>query len=264
MRDNLVSVIMPCFNSENFIEQAIQSVLNQTYQSWELLICDDNSNDDSKNIIKAYEQRESRIKLVNNKFSKGVSGARNSCLEVAKGQFIAFLDSDDQWYSEKLTQQINFMTSNGYSFCFSYYDVTNEKGMFLKQYLAPKVVNRKNILFQNYIGCLTAIYDAKVLGKFYQPNIKKRNDYALWLKILHSNHVSEAYCLEKVTASYRSNQYGLSSSNRFVLLHYYWICLTDFASVNRVYATFLCIPYLLIMLVKKSSPTLYNNLVKRL
>ena len=106
MRDNLVSILMPCFNSQNFIGQSIESVLNQTYQSWELLICDDGSDDGSKYLIQAYEQKDSRIKLVNNKFSKGAPGARNSCLDVAKGQFIAFLDADDLWLPSKLSLQM--------------------------------------------------------------------------------------------------------------------------------------------------------------
>ncbi len=263
MRENLVSIIMPCFNSEKFIGQSIESVLNQTYQSWELLICDDGSDDGSKNLIQAYEQKDSRIKLVNNKFSKGAPGARNSCLDVAEGQFIAFLDADDLWYSEKLTQQIDFMISNNYSFSFSYFDVIDEQGIASHHFLAPKIADRKNMLFSNFIPCLTVVYDAKQLGKFCQPNIKKRNDYALWLKILHSGIVSKAHCLEAVTASYRSHQYGLSSGSKFELLRYYWMCLRNFASVTRMCAIFLSLPYLLIMFVKKSSPDLYNKLVTR-
>jgi teichuronic acid biosynthesis glycosyltransferase TuaG len=155
------------------------------------------------------------------------------------------------------------MTANKYAFCYSYFDVIDEKGMNLCRYLGPKIADKKNMLLFNFIPCLTAIYDAKILGKFYQPNIKKRNDYALWLKILYSSNTSKAYCLEKVTASYRSNQQGLSSGNIFELLGYYWVCLRSYASVNKIYSIFLSVPYLLIMLVKKISPSLYNNLVSR-
>lgn len=264
MRDNLVSVIMPCFNSEHFIENAIKSVLNQTYQLWELIICDDDSDDNSKKLIKEYVKKDSRIKLTENKYSKGASGARNSCLNIAEGQFIAFLDSDDLWHREKLTQQINFMTSNNYFFCFSYFDVINKEGMYLHSWHCPKIANKKNMLLSNFIPCLTAIYDAKRLGKIYQPDIKKRNDYALWLKILNSGQSINAYCLEIVTASYRNSKYGLSSGSKFDLLKYYWKCLIDFGSVSKLSAIFLTFPYLSILFIKKSSPFIYNKLVIRL
>lgn len=90
---DLVSVLMPCFNSEKFIDESIQSIIHQTYANWELLICDDGSDDNSKSIIESYQNVDSRIRLIPNHYSKGASGARNSCLDMAKGRYIAFLDS---------------------------------------------------------------------------------------------------------------------------------------------------------------------------
>lgn len=258
---SLVSIIMPCFNSEKFIGESIESVLSQEYSQWELLVCDDSSIDNSKNIIKSYQKIDSRIKIISNNYSKGAPGARNSCLDVAKGRYIAFLDADDLWYPEKLTQQINFMISNKYHFCFSYCDVVDEQSTYLHQLFSPKIVNKKNVLFSCFLPCLTVIYDAMELGKIYQPNIKKRNDYALWLKILFSDAASEAYCLEKVTASYRKTSYGLSSGSKLELLFYYRMCLIKFASVSKLFAFFLCIPYLAIGFFKKYLPNLYNKLV---
>jgi len=119
---------MPYFNSEKFIEESVQSVIRQSYVHWELLICDDESDDNSKEIIMSFVNLNSRIKLVSNHYSKGAPGARNSCLDEAKGRYIAFLDSDDIWLLEKLDKQLGFMNSNNFSFTYSYYETMNVKG----------------------------------------------------------------------------------------------------------------------------------------
>lgn len=261
MRENLVSIIMPAYNSEKFISDAIKSVVEQDYDIWELIICDDSSEDDTIRICKKWSNIDSRIMLVQNKYGKGAPGARNTSLDQASGQFIAFLDSDDLWHPNKLSLQLNYMAANNCAFSFSYYDVISENGETLYEYHGPKIANRKNMLFCNLIPCLTAIYDSSVIGKVYQPDFKKRNDYALWLKILNSGVVHEARCIPKITASYRRNQYGLSSGNKFELLRYYRKCLTKFSLVSNVGARILSIFYLVIMIIKKKSPTLFNKLI---
>ena len=263
MGTDKVSIIMPSYNVSRFISESIESVIAQTYQNWELLICDDGSTDNSKKIAHDYEALDSRILVINNKYPKGAPGARNSCLDVAGGRYIAFLDADDLWLPSKLDVQIDFMVGNRYSFVYSYHDVISEKGTLLRECFGPKVATRKNMLVSNFIPCLTAMYDSKVLGKVYQPDFRKRNDYALWLKILYSGVVDEAHCLPKVTASYRSNQYGLSSRNKFGLLFYYRQCLTNFTPVSKIGSYFLSICYLSIILVKKMTPSLYNKLVTK-
>lgn len=100
--DPLVSILMPCFNSENYISEAIESVVGQTFESWELLICDDGSVDKAVSLIKHWCRLDSRIKFIANEFCKGAPGARNSCLSQAQGRYIAFLDSDDRWMPTKL------------------------------------------------------------------------------------------------------------------------------------------------------------------
>lgn len=258
-----VSIIMPCFNSETFIEESIKSVINQTYADWELLICDDDSDDNSKSIIKSYQNVDTRIRLITNHYSKGAPGARNSCLDMAKGRYIAFLDSDDIWLPEKLNKQLNFMDEKKSSFSFSYYQTMNEEGIIEGVYKSPRVVGIEKMLLSNFIGCLTAIYDSQVLGKFYQPEIKKRNDYALWLIMFRQKRGLKAHCLTEVTSKYRVNSYGLSS-NKLSAFKYYRICLRKFASLGEIQINLLCGFYLMILLFKKKFPKIYNYFVSKI
>ena len=260
---DLVSIIMPCFNSEKFIEKSIQSVIEQTYVEWELLICDDGSEDNSPEIIKSYQKIDSRIKLIPNLHPKGAPGARNSCLGVSKGRFIAFLDSDDLWLPDKLTLQLDFMRHKNVAFSFSYHCVIDERGEHIASFNAPNRVDAFLMRYSNFIPCLTAMYDTTILGKVVQPNILKRNDFALWLKILHSGDVEYAHCLPVVTAKYRANSYGLSSK-KFDTLRYYNRCLKEFGGLSQVDAALCSVIYLILGFVKAYIRFLYNHLVVRL
>ena len=260
---DLVSIIMPSFNSEKYVGSAIDSVLVQTYDNWELLICDDGSVDNSRLVINSYVELDSRIRLISNYYPKGAPGARNSALEDAQGRYIAFLDSDDIWYSDKLEQQISFMKAGKIAFSYSYNDVMDENGCLLGTYMAPSEVNAKKMKMSNFISCITAVYDCKVLGKISQPQIKKRNDFALWLKILNGKVVETAYCLPKVTARYRVNSYGLSSDKLDSFI-YFQRCLINYGACSRFSAYYYSCIYLVIILIKKKANKFYNWFVRRL
>jgi glycosyltransferase involved in cell wall biosynthesis len=257
---DLVSIIMPAFNSEKFIDESIKSVVDQTYESWELIICSDNSNDNTDSLVKNWCAIDSRIKLVKNTHNKGAPGARNSCLDNAKGRFIAFLDSDDIWLPNKLHLQVNFMLLNKYEFTYSYHEVMNENGKIISRCMAPKLVNIKSMKFSNFIPCLTVIYDASVIGRVYQPDIRKRNDYALWLKILNKKKSLNAFCFKQYTARYRANSYGLSS-NKLTNFKYFYKCLIRYGDCNYFNAFLYSCAYLAIMVFKKKFSSLYNLLV---
>jgi len=259
----LVSIIMPSFNSGRFLSEAIESVIGQTYPNWELIICDDGSIDESESIIQVYETANTKIYSVENAYKKGAPGARNSCLDKASGRYIAFLDSDDFWYPHKLEKQISFMEDRQIAFSYSYHDLMNEQGKFLGSYKAPKKVNSVNMKLSNFIPCLTAVYDTKVLGKVRQPDIKKRNDYALWLKILNSGRVENAFCIPLVTAKYRSNSYGLSN-NKLDSLLYFRRCLELYGNCSRFSAALYSCVYLVLVVVKKKFIRLYNFIVTTL
>lgn len=251
---------MPCFNCENYIDDAISSVVNQDFKNWELIICDDGSKDNSSAKIKSWMIKDIRILSVVNKYQKGAAGARNSCLDFAKGRYIAFLDADDIWYPEKLEVQINLMKKNDIVFTFSDYICINEDSSFMSYVKAPKRVNFNKMLASNFIGCLTAVYDSKYFGKCYQPMIKKRNDYALWLEILGRNKSIYAYSFAKPLGKYRVNSYGLSS-NKVDAMRFHWACIRRYAKSSFIKAIFFSFIYLLIIFIKKYSPNLYNKFI---
>ncbi|GGF68924.1 glycosyltransferase family 2 protein [Wenyingzhuangia marina] len=209
MTQPLVSIITPCYNSESFIKNTIESVLHQSYKNWEMLITDDGSTDNSVKIIETFIAEDPRIKLF--KISNaGAAVARNTSIKNAQGTFIAFLDSDDIWLTKKLEKQINFMLINDYSLSFTSYQRMNEEGTLINEVVkAHHKLNYKNMLSSNKIGCLTAVYNQEKIGKFYMPLIRKRQDYAFWLSILKK--VDFAYGIDEVLATYRIRNFSMSS-----------------------------------------------------
>lgn len=255
-----VSIIMPSFNSGRFISDAIDSVITQTYCDWELLICDDESIDNSVSLINEYAARDGRVKLVERVGKKGAPSARNSCLSEASGRYIAFLDSDDIWYSDKLETQLRFMRETGTPFTFSSYDCMNEEGEILGFVKAPASVNYRYMLLSNFIGCLTVVYDREYFGDVRQPQLRKRNDYAMWLMMMRDNKGMRACGFDGALASYRVNTYGLSS-NKIEALSYYWKCIRGIGRVGVIEGLLLSIVYLLILVIKKSLPNVYNSII---
>lgn len=215
----LVSIITPSYNSEKFISETIESVRQQTYDNFEMIIVDDNSTDNTINIVEQYQKIDFRIKLITLKINGGAGIARNEAIKFASGDFIAFLDSDDIWKQKKLERQISFMQDNQYYFTFTGYETITEDDNNTKSVISVKSeITYKKALYKNPIGCLTAVYNAKALGKFYMPIIRKRQDYALWLKILKKTN---AYGLNESLAIYRVRKESISS-DKLNLLKYEW------------------------------------------
>ena len=213
----LVSIITPSYNSERFISETISSIINQTYINWELLITDDYSEDNTINIIKSFQENDTRIKLFILKSNGGAGLARNNSIRNAKGRYIAFCDSDDQWKIDKIEKQLSFMDRHSLKFTYSSYDVVDEFGSFKSVIEAPKTISYKMLLNNNYVGCLTAIYDRKLLGNLYMNEIRKRQDWALWLHIMKmlktTSGMSESLAIYRV----RSNSI---STNKVEMLKY--------------------------------------------
>ena len=216
----MVSIITPVYNSEAYLSDCINSVLNQNYTDWEHILVDDCSTDGSSRIIKKYASQDSRIiycKLLTN---SGPGIARNKAIEMAKGRYIAFLDCDDIWFPQKLEKQVDFMKKNAFRFTFTSYVHMDESGRYRdKIVIAPKEVSYKSALFKNPIGCLTAMYDSEFYGKQYMPSLRKRQDYALWLKLLKR---SNAYGIQECLAGYRLQKKSVSS-NKLSLIKYEWL-----------------------------------------
>lgn len=199
---SLVSIITPCYNSAKFISATIESVINQSYIHWEMIIVDDFSKDKSVEIISKYTKNNSRIKLISLKQNVGSAEARNIALRAAKGRFIAFLDSDDIWYPNKLEVQIKFMIEHDYPFTFSSYDLISEDGSPKSKIIqVPVSINYHQYLQNTIIGCLTVVIDKEKIGYFEMPNIKSSHDMALWLSLLKRG--INAYGIKDVLASYR-------------------------------------------------------------
>lgn len=219
MKDHgLVSVIMPAYNAEAFIAEAIRSVIQQTYQNWELLVIDDASTDSTLKIIQKYSEKDKRIKIFKNSDNQGTHKARNKGIKAAEGDFIAFLDADDQWKPEKLLKQLEILSSDNISACFSSYDLISENGQFLeKRVEALPVLTYEKLLKANYVGNLTGIYSVKDLGKIYCPNIRKRQDWALWLKVIEEGGPMEG--IQDSLAIYRVRKNSIST-NKLEMLSY--------------------------------------------
>ncbi len=212
--ENLVSIITPNFNSSKYIKQTIDSVLNQTHQNWEWIIVDDNSSDDSTKIITTYKQ-DKRITLFCLEKNSGAAIARNKALELAKGRYITFIDSDDLWLPNFLQETINYLTTNNVELVYTSYKRYDEDlNPYLEDFTGPDKVNYNRLLYNCPIPMLTAIYDSKRIGKIKIPFVDKREDYAMWLNVLKKTPY--AYCIKKPLAIYRIRK-GSYSRNKLLM-----------------------------------------------
>lgn len=206
---DLVSIIMPSYNTAPYIKETIQSVLDQTYTNWELIIVDDCSTDNTEEVLATIN--DSRIRYFKNEKNSGAAVSRNKALRAAKGQWIAFLDSDDLWMSEKLEKQINFMKKNGYSFSYTNYEEIdvdgNKTGIKIT---GPKRITKTGMFNYCWPGCLTVMFDADKIGLIQIEDIKKNNDYAMWLKVCQK---ADCYLLDEYLAQYRKGRAGSVSTH---------------------------------------------------
>jgi len=214
-----VSVITPCHNAEKWIEAAIQSVLKQSFQDFEIIVVDDCSTDNSRNLVKSLINKDDRIKLIPLQKSSGASAARNTALNTAKGRYIAFLDADDIWFRNKLEAQITFMRQGKHALSFSAYEKINDQGRLIGELGVPERINYRTLLKTNVIGCLTAVYDSDYFGKIKMPLLERRHDFALWLNLL--KQVDFAYGINTPLAQYRIHHNTLSS-NKLTASLYTW------------------------------------------
>lgn len=215
--DSLVSIIMPCYNCSEFISDTILSVINQTYKNWELIIVDDCSTDESIAKIEAYN--DDRIKIFRNDKNSGAAYSRNVAIKNAKGRWIAFLDSDDIWTYNKLEVQLDYMQEYDKSFTCTIYGKITETGEILDKIIDNANIRTYDELLKNCPGNLTVMYDAKSLGKIYAYDIKRRNDYALWFKVIRKS--GELSCVPKCLGYHRVRSNSISS-DKTKLVKYHW------------------------------------------
>ena len=196
-----MSIITPLYNGEEFIKDAVESVLAQTYENWELLVIDDGSADNGYNIVKEYSDKDKRIKLLKNEKNSGVTKTRNKGIESSEGRYIAFLDSDDMWQKEKLERQINFMKAHDAAISCTAYARVDREGNEKKIIHVKEEITYNMLLKTNMMGCLTVIYDTEKTGKRYFAEAEKSEDYILWLSMVRD--IKKAYGLDETLAYYR-------------------------------------------------------------
>ncbi|ARQ67887.1 glycosyltransferase family 2 protein [Streptomyces marincola] len=224
----LVSVVMPVYNSAVTLGASIRSVLTQTHSDLELLVTDDKSSDDSMGLLTEFARQDERVLPESAPERGGAGRARNLAMTRAKGDCIAFLDSGDMWLPNKIERQLAFAATADTPLTFtSYYkvdaDYEGESTDFIpngRVVRAPDHVDYRAMLVQDHIGALTAMYDRTVLGTRLMPEMRKRQDYALWLSIMRDG--IDARGLPEPLAVYRAHRAGSLSSNKLSLVPYNW------------------------------------------
>lgn len=246
----VVSIITPCFNCEKYLKETIESVQAQTFHDWEMIIVDDCSTDSSYKIAEQASKLDTRISVYKNEQNMGACYSRNYATDKARGRFIAFLDSDDVWYAEKLKEQLDFMQKNNCDFCFSEYEIIDSESQPL--YKKARVINRLNYkknLFHNFPGCLTVIYDSEKTGKIYGNKKGNADDYDLFLNVLKKT--SNAMGLKKVLAKYRRHSSSISY-NRFGMLKEHFMVLHKLHKIPALLAAFYLFTHIFIIYFYKN------------
>ena len=246
---------MPSYNTGKFIQETINSVKNQTYNNWELIIVDDGSTDNTDEVVRAI--KDDRIKYIKNKVNKGAAISRNIALREAKGKWIAFLDSDDLWKEDKLEKQIKFMEDNNYYFSYTNYIEIDENSNFNgRKITGPQKITRIGMFNYCWPGCLTVMYDSKRIGLIQIEDIKKNNDYAMWLKACKK---ADCYLLNEELAMYRKRTGSISNHSYKTLIKWHYKLYKDAEKQNIVCSIFNTFRNIIFGLYKKKRYVVKNE-----
>ncbi len=241
MANNIVSVIMPTYNTGKLLIGSINSVLNQTYSNIELLIVDDCSSDEeTKRILNDFSQKDCRVNVTYLKSNHGPSYARNIAIEKATGRYIAFCDSDDRWHPAKIEKQIDLMEKKNCALCCSAYCICDINNNIVGINIPPKHITLNQMKYDNKIGCTTAIYDIKRLGKkYFMPKLYKSEDWALFLQIIKACKDCYSYTEEPLAYYYLRSE--SLSSNKLSMIKYNLAVYQEILDYNpiKAYTTFL-------------------------
>ncbi|GGM31997.1 glycosyl transferase [Paraliobacillus quinghaiensis] len=243
----LVSIIMPAYNCADYIGITIKSVIGQTYKNWEIIIIDDCSTDNTEAIVKDFISMDNRIKYFKLEKNSGAAVARNKAIDLAEGEYIAFLDSDDVWFPEKLEKQIKVMKENGYNFTCTSYTKIDEQGNYLNRTIRARSRSDYDGVLKTCPGNSTVIYNAYELGKFKIPDIKKRNDYVMWLQVIKKEKYLHG--LEEPLSSHRIRTNAISS-NKSSLVGYHWRVYREIEHLSIIKSSYLIAYWIIVTLFK--------------
>lgn len=246
--EDLISIITPTYNCGKYIGETIESVLKQSYQNWEMIIVDDCSNDNTQKVVEEYAKRDNRIKYYLLEQNSGAAIARTKGMEIASGKYMAFLDSDDLWTPDKLTKQIMFMNMNNYNITCTAYEQIDEMGNPLNKVIKtiPKT-DYNRLLLDCPVGNSTVMYNVEKLGKFKVPNIRKRNDDALWLLILKKEKY--IFGMPDVLMKYRVRANSISC-NKVKLIKYHWKLYREIENLSVLRSIFHIFFWIFIKIIK--------------
>lgn len=248
MTGPLISVLMPSYNAEKYIEAAIQSVVNQTVTDWELIIIDDQSQDASCEIIERFCAEDSRIRLYKNERNMGAAKSRNRGLDLCRGQYVALLDSDDVWYPEKLAKQLELVKKVDADIVYCSYAIIDEEGnKKCPDFIVPEHTTAKSTLSKSVISCSTALLSKRTVLKYRFPTGYYHEDLAFWLQML-SDGVKAAGVTE-VLAEYRVRSYS-RASNKVTVAKGRWQIYRRMMKMSAMESAYHFIRYALIGLKK--------------
>ena len=234
--NDLITIITPLYNSENYIEDCITSVINQTYQNWEMLIVDDSSTDRSRSILQKKSLSDKRIKHILLDTNVGAAQARNLAIDKSTGSYIAFLDSDDTWMPEKLDIQLQYMKDNNYDFTFTSYNVISENGLsVISKIIVPRKITYNEYLKNTIIGCLTVMINKSKYDLIRMPLLRSSHDMALWLDLLR--HGKDAYGINICLSNYRLVKTS-NTSNKLRAIYDVWQVYRDYEGLSFFYSLY--------------------------
>ena len=210
---NLVSIILPYFNKKEYIRETIYSLLNQSYQNFEIIVVDDEISEDSMSVLTEIKRIDPRIFILKNLKNLGAGYSRNKAIKFSKGKFLAFCDCDDLWDQNKLTNQLRFMKKLNIDACYTSYDIINDTGKIIGDRRAKSQLKYNNLLNSCDIGLSTVIIKKKLLDNFeiFFPNLKTKEDYILWLKLAQKGTIF--FGLDEKLTKWRKLKNSLSASS---------------------------------------------------
>ena len=236
MTKDLVSIITPTYNCGPFIAETIASAQAQTYTNWEMIIVDDCSTDNTREIVEEIAEQDARVKYYCLEENSGAAVARTRAMEIAEGEYMAFLDSDDLWMPEKLETQIAFMRDNGYAFsCTAYEQIDEDSNPLGRVIKTVRKTDYNRLLLDCPVGNSSVMYSVELMGKFEVPNIRKRNDDALWLQMLKKERY--IYGMPTVLMRYRIRKNSISS-NKLKVVKYHWILYREIEHLSVIRSAF--------------------------